>query len=80
MPHYYFDIVEPYGLVRDDIGSECVDYKAVRETCLRTVCEIAAETNWQDEPPQYRIIVRDAKDREVYAVSLNLVEQTKLAA
>lgn len=80
MPRYFFDIAEPDGLVSDQVGCECADDKVMRETCLRTICEIAAETLWQSEPPHYRIIVRDADNREIYAVSLNLTEGGRLAA
>ena len=80
MPLYFFDIAEPNGSFKDDIGTELTDFKAVREACLRTICEIAAETHWQPDPPNYGITVRDAEDREIYAVSLNLVEHGKLAA
>jgi hypothetical protein len=80
MPRYFFDISEPEGLVNDGVGSECANDKVMRETCLRTICEIAAETLWQSEPPRYQIIVRDVDNREIYTVSLNLIERGKLAA
>ncbi len=80
MPRYFFDILEPHGLVSDEVGTECGNYKEIRETCLRTICEIAAETHWQPDSPRYGITVRDADNREVYAVSLNLVERDQQSA
>jgi hypothetical protein len=80
MPRYFFDIVEPHGLMSDEVGTECSSYNAIRETCLRTICEIAAETHWQSEPPRYGITVRDTDNREVYTVSLHLVERVQQAA
>lgn len=80
MPRYFFDMIEPQGMYRDDIGTECANHSELRAVTLRTICEIAAEVCWQSEPLQYGIIVRDADDREVYAVNLNLVEHRKRAA
>ena len=79
MTLYFFDIVEQCETFSDDIGTECTNYAEMRAFSLRTICEMAAHTRWQAEPPHYGIVVRDADSREVYAVSLNLVERGQQA-
>lgn len=72
MPHFYFDIKDNGGPVRDHVGQILQDRDAVQREAVRALREMARAAMLDGTHREFVANVRDETGRVIYSAVLNL--------
>jgi hypothetical protein len=67
MSHFYFDLVSPSDLSRDEIGTDFPDSEAAYLNAFEAALDISVEMlRARDDPSQHRFVIRNDKDELLF--------------
>lgn len=72
MPKYFFNVVDGRFLV-DDIGTDCLDMKAVRLVAIATAGELLRDTPPLHDGSQWQMHVTDSTKLTVMRLTFSIV-------
>lgn len=72
MPNYFFDVHNDGKVQKDDTGTECSDWQAVREAAMRFLPDIAREEMPKDgDQRSLVVLVTDENKHPIYSATLS---------
>jgi hypothetical protein len=72
MPRYFFDVFNDEPLIRDEVGFELADLRAVRDTAIQVLPKIASEELSDRGSWELVLKVRDVSGQQVFEAKLAL--------
>ncbi|MEF2551343.1 hypothetical protein VQ042_08200 [Aurantimonas sp. A2-1-M11] len=72
MPLYFFDVQDRDAFIEDDIGFECANREAVRNTALEALPDMARGLDPEGRQHTITVTARDEAGRYVFRASLTM--------